>query len=409
MSLDVKRIRQDFPMYQDGGLYQGKPFFYLDNAATTFKPECVLQRQDDYYRHMTANAHRGDYPIAHDVDVAYEGARKIIADFIGAEVEEVCFTSGDTMGLNEIAFGLEPLLGPGDEILLSLEEHASNVLPWFSLAKRTGAVIKYIPLVNGRITEESLKSVLSSKTKIVSLATVSNVLGYVLDVKKLCALAHSVGALYVEDGAQAVPHLATDVKENDVDFLVFSGHKMCGPLGIGVLYGKRKILEKMEPLFSGGEMNARFDKEGHVSLVEPPLKFEAGTQNIAGAMGLARACQYLEEIGLENIAAHERKLKKMAVDGLLANGNAIVYNADSESGIVTFNIQGVFAQDAASYLASKGVFVRSGQHCAKLLPEQLSCQATVRASIYLYNDEQDIRELVEASKHAEDFLDVFFA
>ena len=358
---------------------------------------------------MTANAHRGDYPIAHDVDVAYEGARKIIADFIGAEVEEVCFTSGDTMGLNEIAFGLEPLLGPGDEILLSLEEHASNVLPWFSLAKRTGAVIKYIPLVNGRITEESLKSVLSSKTKIVSLATVSNVLGYVLDVKKLCALAHSVGALYVEDGAQAVPHLATDVKENDVDFLVFSGHKMCGPLGIGVLYGKRKILEKMEPLFSGGEMNARFDKEGHVSLVEPPLKFEAGTQNIAGAMGLARACQYLEEIGLENIAAHERKLKKMAVDGLLANGNAIVYNADSESGIVTFNIQGVFAQDAASYLASKGVFVRSGQHCAKLLPEQLSCQATVRASIYLYNDEQDIRELVEASKHAEDFLDVFFA
>ena len=409
MSFDPRSIRKDFPMYADGGRYKGLPLVYLDNAATTFKPYCVIERQDDYYLHMTANAHRGDYALAHDVDVAYEGARKDVADFLNADPDEVCFTSGDTMGLNEVAFGLADTLEPGDEILLSVEEHASNVLPWFHIAKERGAVIKYIPLVDNRITVEGMKSVLSQKTKIVSLATVSNVLGYVLDVKSLCALAHSVGALYVEDGAQSVPHMATDVKESDVDFLVFSGHKMCGPLGIGVLYGKRKLLERMNPLFSGGEMNARFSKEGKVSLVEAPLKFEAGTQNIAGAMGLAKACSYLKGIGFDNIVRHEKTLKKRAVDGLLANGNCTIYNADSESGIVTFNVNGVFAQDAASYLGSRGVFVRSGQHCAKLLPEQLSCQATVRASIYFYNTEEDIDALVEASKHAEDFLDVFFA
>ena len=273
----------------------------------------------------------------------------------------------------------------------------------------TGAVVRYAPLINGRITEESLKAVLSNKTKVVSFATVSNVLGYVLDVKSLAALAHSVGAIYVEDGAQSVPHMATDVRSSDVDFLLFSGHKMLGPVGIGVMYGKKALLERMEPLFAGGEMNARFSKTGNVSLVETPWKFEAGTQNIAGAMGLAEACRYLRSVGFSAIQAHEKKLRKLAVDGLKANGNAILYNEDAESGIVTFNVKGVFAQDAAGYLASKGVYVRSGQHCAKLLPEVLSCEATVRASIYLYNTEEDIERLVQASKHAEDFLDVFFA
>ena len=382
---------------------------YLDNAATTFKPYCVLEEQDSYYRDFTANAHRGDYALAHDVDIAYEGARKTVASFIGADVDEVCFTSGDTMGLNTLAYGLLPLLDPGDEILLSEEEHASNVLPWFEIARISGAVIKYIPLVNSRITAESLKGVLSEKAKIVSLATVSNVLGYTLDVKNLCALAHSVGAIYVEDGAQSVPHRKTDVKESDVDFLVFSGHKMCAPLGIGVLYGKKERLKALRPLFYGGEMNARFHKDGSLSLSDIPWRFEAGTQNIAGAMGLARACQYLEGIGFDNIVEHERMLRKRAVDGLLSNGNCTIYNPDADTGIVTFNVNGVFAQDAAGYLGSKGVFVRSGQHCAKLLPEVLSCQATIRASFYLYNTMADVDALVEHSKHAEDFLDVFFA
>lgn len=410
MSIDVASIRKDFPMYdKHKDSYKGLPLVYLDNAATTFKPYAVIREMDRYYEDMTANAHRGDYSLAHDVDVAYEGARKTVADFIGADPDEVCFTSGDTMGLNEAAFGIAGLLSEGDEILLSLEEHASNVLPWFEVAKRTGAVIKYIPLENHRVTVDSLKKVLSPRTKVVSLATVSNVLGYTLDTKALCALAHSVGAYYVEDGAQSVPHMKTDVKDTDVDFLVFSGHKMVGPLGIGVLYGKRTLLSKIAPIFSGGEMNARFKKTGYLSYEEAPLKFEAGTQNIAGAMGLATACEYLRKVGLDAIQAHERRLRDLAVEGLKANGNAIVYNEDGDTGIVTFNVRKVFAQDTASYLASKGVFVRSGQHCAKLLPEVLACEATVRASIYFYNDEDDIRRLVEASKNAEDFLDVFFA
>ena len=409
MSFSPEKIRKDFPMYAKEGLYDGLPLVYLDNAATTFKPYSVIQSQDRYYTDITANAHRGDYGLAHAVDVAFEGARKEIADFIHALPEEVCFTSGDTMGLNEVAYGIGRTLSAGDEIVLSLEEHASNVLPWFNVAKMTGAVVRYAPLINGRITEESLKAVLSNKTKVVSFATVSNVLGYVLDVKSLAALAHSVGAIYVEDGAQSVPHMATDVRSSDVDFLLFSGHKMLGPVGIGVMYGKKALLERMEPLFAGGEMNARFSKTGNVSLVETPWKFEAGTQNIAGAMGFAEACRYLRSVGFSVIQAHEKKLRKLAVDGLKANGNAILYNEDAESGIVTFNVKGVFAQDAAGYLASKGVYVRSGQHCAKLLPEVLSCEATVRASIYLYNTEEDIERLVQASKHAEDFLDVFFA
>ena len=371
MSFSPEKIRKDFPMYAKEGLYDGLPLVYLDNAATTFKPYSVIQSQDRYYTDITANAHRGDYGLAHAVDVAFEGARKEIADFIHALPEEVCFTSGDTMGLNEVAYGIGRTLSAGDEIVLSLEEHASNVLPWFNVAKMTGAVVRYAPLINGRITEESLKAVLSNKTKVVSFATVSNVLGYVLDVKSLAALAHSVGAIYVEDGAQSVPHMATDVRSSDVDFLLFSGHKMLGPVGIGVMYGKKALLERMEPLFAGGEMNARFSKTGSVSLVETPWKFEAGTQNIAGAMGLAEACRYLRSVGFSAIQAHEKKLRKLAVDGLKANGNAILYNEDAESGIVTFNVKGVFAQDAAGYLASKGVYVRSGQHCAKLLPEVL--------------------------------------
>ena len=409
MSFSPERIRKDFPMYAKEGLYDGLPLVYLDNAATTFKPYSVIQSQDRYYTDITANAHRGDYGLAHAVDVAFEGARKEIADFIHALPEEVCFTSGDTMGLNEVAYGIGRTLSAGDEIVLSLEEHASNVLPWFNVAKMTGAVVRYAPLINGRITEESLKAVLSNKTKVVSFATVSNVLGYVLDVKSLAALAHSVGAIYVEDGAQSVPHRKTDVKESDVDFLVFSGHKMCAPLGIGVLYGKKERLKALRPLFYGGEMNARFHKDGSLSLSDIPWRFEAGTQNIAGAMGLARACQYLEGIGFDNIVEHERMLRKRAVDGLLSNGNCTIYNPDADTGIVTFNVNGVFAQDAAGYLGSKGVFVRSGQHCAKLLPEVLSCQATIRASFYLYNTMADVDALVEHSKHAEDFLDVFFA
>lgn len=396
-------------MYRNGGMYGDRPLHYLDNAATTFKPRQVIEASDRYYTDICANTKRGDYALAHDADVAYDESRETVARFINADPEEVVFTSGDTMGLNFVAYGLMPGLKKGDEIVLSWEEHASNALPWFRVAQITGASIKYVPLTeDGRITPENLKSVVNENTKVVALASISNVLGRPLPVRELARIAHSVGAVYVDDGAQSVPHSETDVRETDVDFLCFSGHKMLGPTGIGVMYGKRERLEGLEPLFYGGEMNARFDSSCSISLSDVPDRFEAGTQNMSGAMGLAEACRYIESIGFRNIRDHERKLKRMAVDGMLANGNAVLYNADSDTGIVTFNINGVFAQDAASYLGDRGVFVRSGTHCAKILPEFLKTQATVRASMYIYNDEDDVKALVEASRHAEDFLDVFF-
>lgn len=407
--IDTEQVRKDFPMYRNGGMYGDRPLHYLDNAATTFKPRQVIEASDRYYTDICANTKRGDYALAHDADVAYDESRETVARFINADPEEVVFTSGDTMGLNFVAYGLMPGLKKGDEIVLSWEEHASNALPWFRVAQITGASIKYVPLTeDGRIIPENLKSVVNENTKVVALASISNVLGRPLPVRELARIAHSVGAVYVDDGAQSVPHSETDVRETDVDFLCFSGHKMLGPTGIGVMYGKRERLEGLEPLFYGGEMNARFDSSCSISLSDVPDRFEAGTQNMSGAMGLAEACRYIESIGFRNIRDHERKLKRMAVDGMLANGNAVLYNADSDTGIVTFNINGVFAQDAASYLGDRGVFVRSGTHCAKILPEFLKTQATVRASMYIYNDEDDVKALVEASRHAEDFLDVFF-
>lgn len=407
--IDTEQVRKDFPMYRNGGMYGDRPLHYLDNAATTFKPRQVIEASDRYYTDICANTKRGDYALAHDADVAYDESRETVARFINADPKEVVFTSGDTMGLNFVAYGLMPGLKKGDEIVLSWEEHASNALPWFRVAQITGASIKYVPLTeDGRITPENLKSVVNENTKVVALASISNVLGRPLPVRELARIAHSVGAVYVDDGAQSVPHSETDVRETDVDFLCFSGHKMLGPTGIGVMYGKRERLEGLEPLFYGGEMNARFDSSCSISLSDVPDRFEAGTQNMSGAMGLAEACRYIESIGFRNIRDHERKLKRMAVDGMLANGNAVLYNADSDTGIVTFNINGVFAQDAASYLGDRGVFVRSGTHCAKILPEFLKTQATVRASMYIYNNEDDVKALVEASRHAEDFLDVFF-
>ena len=410
MSFDPKELRKDFPMYADhGGLYEGKPLVYLDNSATTFKPYPVLKAKELYNTDMTAKTRRGDDSLAHAADVAFDEAREKVAHFLNASFDEVCFTSGDTMALNEIAFGLLPFLHEGDEILLSVEEHASNVLPWFQVAKLSKAVIKYIPLdENGRITLENYTALLSERTKIVSLASVSNVMGYPIPVKEFVRLAHEKGAIYVDDAAQSVPHTKIDVKDLDVDFLAFSGHKMCGPTGIGALYGKKEMLEKISPTFYGGEMNARFDSTGYLSLDELPYRMEAGTQNVEGAIGLGAACEYLEKIGFDAIHEHECKLQKRAVEGLLKNGNAIVYNPDPDSGIVTFNIKDVFAQDVATYLSSKGVFVRSGQHCAKILPETLKTQGTVRASFYLYNTEEDVDALIQACSTAEDFLDAFF-
>ncbi len=392
------------------GKFKNLPLVYLDNSATTFKPYCVIESVNHYYMDITANTRRGDYSLAHEADMAFDEARRSVAKFIHARDEkEVIFTSGDTQGLNEIAYGLLPLLQKGDEIILSQSEHASNVLPWFQVCKITGAVLKYVQLdEKGRITPEGLLKVISEKTKIVSLASVSNVMGYKADVKRLVQIAHQYHAIYIDDAAQSIAHSKTDVQESDVDLLVFSGHKMLGPTGIGVLYGKMEILEKMTPLLYGGEMNARFHSDMYLSLDDIPYRFEAGTQNVAGVLGLQSACEYLSKIGFEAIEEHEAMLRKLAIDGLKKNGNANIYNEDADSGIITFNIKNVFPQDVATYLSSKGVFVRSGTHCAKILPEFMHVDGTVRASIYLYNTKEDIKAFVQACSTAEDFLDAFF-
>lgn len=410
MTFDPYKYRHDFPMYEEhNSEFKGLPLVYLDNSATTFKPYSVIEAENHYYKDITANTRRGDYSLAHEADLALEQSRKTVSQFLNAEEEEICFTSGDTMAMNEIAYGLLPHLKAGDEILLSMEEHASNVLPWFQVAKITGAKITYIPFdENGRLTVENFKKSLTDYTKVVSLASVSNVLGYSLPVKEFVKLAHEKGAIYVDDAAQSVPHMKIDVKDSDVDFLAFSGHKMVGPTGTGVLYGKKEMLEKISPTFYGGEMNARFDSTGYLSLDDLPYRLEAGTQNVAGILGLAKACEYLSAIGFDKIHEHELHLRRLAVEGLKQNGNAILYNEDADSGIVTFNIKDVFAQDVATYLSSKGVFVRSGQHCAKILPEYLKTQGTVRASFYLYNTEEDVKAFVKACSTAEDFLDAFF-
>lgn len=407
--IDPQIIRRDFPMYANDGMYKGKKLIYLDNCATTFKPRQVIDEADRYNLSVTANTKRGDYLLAHDADVAYDESRATVAKFINASPEETCFTCGDTMALNQVAFGLEHTIHKDDEIVISYHEHASVVLPWYKVAERTGAKIVFVPLdEEGRITPDALRSVVNERTKVVCLASTTNVLGYSVDVKEMAKIAHSVGALYVDDGAQSVPHKKTDVKDTDVDFLCFSGHKMVGPTGTGVMYGKKELLETLTPLMWGGEMNARFDTEGGIMLDDPPSRFEAGTQNVSGAMGLAEACRYLDRIGFHEIHEHEEKLRKIAVDGMSDIQKIKVYNPNADAGLITFNHTSVFSQDTATWLGSKGVFVRSGTHCAKLLPVFTGAPATVRASFYIYNDEEDINALIEGAKNAEAYLDVFF-
>lgn len=406
--IDQKKFIEDFPMLSK--TMQGHRLVYLDNAATTFKPRQVLSAIGEYYTDCTANSHRGDYDIAHAVDVRYAKVREQVAEFINAKPNELVFTSGASMSLNMIAYGLgEKILSAGDEILLTQAEHASNVLPWFNIAKKYNCQVNYIPLDDeGRLTIENVKKSITNKTKIIAVAHVTNVLGYLVDVKAIAKVAHERDIILVCDGAQSVPHFKTDVKDLDVDFLVFSGHKMCGPTGIGVLYGKYELLDKMDPLLSGGGMNARFDTCGNVSLLQPPFKFEAGTQNIEGVFGLGAAISYLQEVGMENIQKYEKELHDYAIKKLKECENVHIYNETCESGIISFNIKDVFAQDAATYMNSKGICVRSGQHCAKILMDFLKTVATVRASFYFYNTFEDIDVFVESCKKASDFLDAYF-
>ena len=385
----MKEKRLDFPMLD-------KDIVYFDNGATTFKPNMVLDAINDYYKNYSANAHRGDYSISYKVDVEYERARKRAADFINAEVEEIVFTSGTTESINMIINGFfKSLLEPGDEVLLTKSEHASNVLPWFKLAKTNNIVIKYIELdENLHVTIDNVRKAISPRTKVISIAGITNVIGDNRPIDEICKLAHANDIFVVIDGAQLVPHKRVDVKKSDIDFLAFSGHKMCGPTGIGVLYGKKEFLEKLEPVNLGGGMNESFDNENEVYLKELPTRLEAGTPNIAGAIGLGAAIDYLNSIGMDKIESHEKLLRSYLIDKLIKIPYIDIINLDSDSGIVSFNIDGIFSQDVAFYLNKYNICVRAGNHCAKILKGETGVKNSLRVSLYFYNTYGEIDKLV---------------
>ena len=407
---DVYEIRKQFPMLAKQKYMQGKPLVFLDNASTTFKPQCVIDAITKYYTEETANSHRGDYDLCYNMDVEIENTRKVIARFVNCDFREVVFTSGDTMSLNLIAYSLgRKILKKGDEVVLSYAEHSSDVLPWYQVCNEIGAVIKFIPLSEtGELLPQNLEKVMSNKTKIVSIANVGNVLAYTANIKGLTSVAHKYGAYMVVDGAQSVPHNKTDFKGWDIDFLTFSAHKMCGPTGIGCLIGKYDILDMMDPFIVGGGNNVVFNTNQEVEYLKPPVKFEAGTLHLAGILGFKAAVEFIESIGIENIHKHDQELFDYAIEQLEKLDNVIIYNKNARGGVVTFNVEGVFAQDEATLLNSKGIAVRSGQHCAKILNGFLKTPATCRMSTYLYTTKEDIDALVNALKEKGDILDAYF-
>lgn len=407
---DVYDIRKQFPMLDGKKTMGGKPLIFLDNASTTFKPFSVIKAIEHYYSDVTSNSHRGDYDLCYNMDVEVEKARETVAKFINSETKEVVFTSGTSMSLNLIAYGYgAKFLTADDEILITEAEHASNVLPWFRVHELTGCKISFIPLdKEGRLTPENLKKVISKKTKLICVAHVGNVLGFIADVKALAKIAHEYGALISVDGAQSVPHIKTDVKDLDIDFLSFSGHKMCGPTGVGVLWGKFELLDKMDPFLSGGGMNAKFDMCGDVEYLNPPSKFEAGTMNLAGIIGLKAAIDFINKIGIENIHQHEESLRSYFIERAKKIDNLVIYNEHGGTGIITFNVKDIFAQDEATLLNSKGIAVRSGQHCAKILTDFLKTSATCRMSTYLYTTKEEIDAFIDALQNGGDILDAYF-
>ncbi|MBP5301377.1 MAG: aminotransferase class V-fold PLP-dependent enzyme [Bacilli bacterium] len=405
---NVNEIRKKFPMFKVK--MQGKRLVFFDNAATTFKPITVINNINKYYVLQTSNSQRGDYDLCYNVDKTILETRGLVAKFINAKTEEIIFTSGTTMSINLVAFGYGMyFLKSGDEILLTEAEHASNVLPWFNIAKITGAKIKFIPLTkDGRLTIKNVKKTVSKNTKIIAIALVTNVLGFYVPIKEITLFAHSKNIIVIGDGAQYVPHKRTNVLDLDIDFLSFSAHKMCGPTGIGILYGKKMLLEKMNPFLTGGGMNDSFDIKKNVVYLDPPEKFEAGTLNIAGIFGLKAAIEFLMKIGMKNIEEYEKKLRCYAINKMKKNKNIVIYNMGAEAPIITFNKKNVFAQDEATFLNSRGIAVRSGKHCAKMLDAFLKVAATLRVSFCFYNTTEEIDILIDALKE-DNFLDVYYS
>lgn len=407
--LDVEILRRDFPILDQ--IVNDEPLVYLDNAATTQKPTQILEAIAAYYEKDNANVHRGVHTLAERATAAYEAARERVRSFIhAASTKEVLFTRGTTTSLNWVARYAENVLQPGDEVLISVMEHHSNIIPWQEACKKTGARLIYAYLKDGMLDLADFRSKLTEKTRFVALAHVPNVLGVVNPIKEIAELVHQANALLVVDGAQSVPHMKIDVQDLDVDFFAFSGHKMLGPTGIGVLYGKEELLERMSAVEFGGEM-IDFVYEQEATWKDLPWKFEAGTPNIAGAIGLAAAIDYLDKIGMETVHQYEQELlsyvfpKLQAVEGLTIYGSE---DLAQRSGVISFNLAGLHPHDVATALDYEGVAVRAGHHCAQPLLSYLGVAATVRASFYLYNTKADCDKLVEALQKTKEFFDGTF-
>ena len=407
--IDVEKIRKDFPILDQ--IVNDEPLVYLDNAATTQKPKAVLEAVNRYYQEDNANVHRGVHTLAERATASYEAARETVRRFINASsTKEVLFTRGTTTGLNWIGRFAEEILEEGDEVLISIMEHHSNIIPWQEACRKTGAKLVYAYLKDGDLDLEDFREKLTDRTKFVSITHASNVLGVINPIQELAQLAHEKGAIMVVDGAQSVPHMKIDVQKLDADFFVFSGHKMAGPTGIGVLYGKEHYLNQMSPVEFGGEM-IDFVYEQSATWKELPWKFEAGTPNMAGAIGLAAAIDYLEAIGMDAIEHHEQDLiayvfpKLQAIEGLKIYGSQ---DLAKRSGVISFNLGDLHPHDLATALDYEGVAVRAGHHCAQPLIQYLEVPATARASFYLYNTKEDCDKLVEALIKTKEFFNGTF-
>ncbi|HIS29208.1 MAG TPA: cysteine desulfurase [Candidatus Avamphibacillus intestinigallinarum] len=406
--MDIRAIREQFPVLDQE--VNGHPLVYLDSSATSQKPISVIEAVDDYYRHHNSNVHRGVHTLGTRATDLYEGARDKVRRFINAEsTAEIIFNRGTTTALNTVASSYAYAnLSEGDEIVLTYMEHHSNIIPWQQAAKATGATLKYIPLQeDGTITIQDAKETITNNTKIVAIAHVSNVLGTINPVKEVAKIAHEHGAVIVVDGAQGAPHLKVDVQDLDCDFYAFSGHKMCAPTGIGVLYGKKHLLDSMEPIEFGGEM---IDFVGLYDSTwkELPWKFEGGTPIIAGAVGLGAAIDFLNDVGLDAIHEHEEQLAKHALESLRTIDGISIYGPETRAGLVTFNLNDVHPHDTATVLDAEGIAVRAGHHCAQPLMKWLDVTATARASFYLYNTEEEIDRLVDGLRKAKEYFGYVF-
>jgi len=403
----LEGIKKDFPVLNQ--IVNDEPLVYLDNAATTQKPLKVLAAIKDYYENDNANVHRGVHTLAERATEKYEAAREKVRQFINAKsTKEVLFTRGTTTSINWVAQFAGQILKTGDEIVISIMEHHSNIVPWQEVAKKTGAILKFVYLKDGQLDMDDLRKKITNQTKFVSIAHVSNVLGTINPVEEITKIAHEHGAYMVVDGAQSTPHMAIDFQKMDVDFFAFSGHKMMGPTGIGVLYGKEELLNQFEPVEFGGEM-IDFVYESHSTWTELPWKFEAGTPNIAGAIALGAAIDYIQELGIDQIHQHEIELidylmpKLQEIEGLKIYGPK---DNVKRGGLIAFNIEGLHPHDVATALDMEGVAVRAGHHCAQPLLNYLETPATARASFYLYNTKADCDKLVEALKKTKEFFNL---